>query len=93
MRAVFLHELYPDAEGVPDSELIPLVEKTCPSDDPFRERPMTIRAAGITRFWTMEHSLKDPSNPGRRSKTHVASQSLKDRTGRRGQRFATPSGS
>ena len=31
MRTVFLHELYPQAEGVPDSELVPLVELTCPA--------------------------------------------------------------
>lgn len=31
VRTVFLHELYPQAEGVPDSELIPLVELTCPA--------------------------------------------------------------
>lgn len=30
VRTVFLHELYPEAEGVPDSELIPLVDVTCP---------------------------------------------------------------
>ncbi|MBF0916238.1 MAG: adenine glycosylase [Atopobium sp.] len=31
VRTVFLHELYPQAEGVPDYELIPLVELTCPA--------------------------------------------------------------
>ena len=31
VRTVFLHELYPQAEGVPDSELVPLVELTCPA--------------------------------------------------------------
>ena len=31
VRTVFLHELYPQAEGVPDSELITLVELTCPA--------------------------------------------------------------
>ena len=31
VRTVFLHELYPQAEGVPDSELVPRVELTCPA--------------------------------------------------------------
>ena len=31
VRTVFLHELYPQADGVPDSELVPLVELTCPA--------------------------------------------------------------
>lgn len=31
VRTVFLHELYPQAEGVPDSELVPLVDLTCPA--------------------------------------------------------------
>ena len=31
VRTVFLHELYPQAEGVPDSELVPVVELTCPA--------------------------------------------------------------
>ena len=31
VRTVFLHELYPQAEGVPDSELVQLVELTCPA--------------------------------------------------------------
>ena len=31
VRTVFLHELYPQAEGVPDSELVPLIELTCPA--------------------------------------------------------------
>lgn len=32
VRAVFLHELFPNAEGVPDRELVPLVTATCPPD-------------------------------------------------------------
>ncbi len=34
VRTVFLHELFPDEEGVTDKQLIPLVEQTCPLDDP-----------------------------------------------------------
>ena len=32
VRAVFLHELFPEAEDVADRELIPLVDATCPPD-------------------------------------------------------------
>lgn len=34
VRAVFLHHLFTDAEKVPDSEIIPLIEATCDRDDP-----------------------------------------------------------
>jgi len=34
VRTVFLHELFPDAVGVPDRVLIPLVREACPDDDP-----------------------------------------------------------
>lgn len=72
VRAVFLHELYPDAEGVPDSELIPLVEKTCPSDDPFRERPNDNPRSWYYALLDYGAQLKKTlPNPGRRSKTHV----------------------
>ena len=72
MRAVFLHELYPDAEGVPDSELIPLVEKTCPSDDPLSERPDDNPRSWYYALLDYGAQLKKTlPNPGRRSKTHV----------------------
>ncbi len=32
VRTVFLHELFPEVEGVPDKELLPLVEACCPRD-------------------------------------------------------------
>ncbi len=31
VRSVFLHHFFPDAVGVPDRELVPLVERTCPA--------------------------------------------------------------
>lgn len=34
VRTVFLHELFPDRDKVPDRELVPLVAATCPEDDP-----------------------------------------------------------
>lgn len=30
VRSVFLHHFFPDAVGVPDKELVPLIERTCP---------------------------------------------------------------
>lgn len=32
VRTVFLHELFPEREGVPDRELVPLVADTCPDE-------------------------------------------------------------
>lgn len=31
VRTVFLHHFFPDVPGVPDRELIPLIERTCPA--------------------------------------------------------------
>ena len=36
VRTVFLHELFPDRDKVPDRELAPLVAATCPEDDARR---------------------------------------------------------
>ena len=36
VRAVFLHELFPEREKVSDSELVPLVEATCPESGRVR---------------------------------------------------------
>lgn len=33
VRTVFLHELFPDREGVKDAEIAPLVAATCPDED------------------------------------------------------------
>ena len=63
VRTVFLHEFFPDKEGVPDHELEPLVEKTCSKDNP--------------RGWY--YALLDYGaylksilpNPSRRSRHHV----------------------
>ena len=81
VRTVFLHELYPQAEGVPDSELIPLVELTCPAsvadavnvDSAANDAP----AALMPRSWYYAlldygaYLKKTIPNPSRRSKSHV----------------------
>ncbi len=38
VRAVFLHEFFPEAERVGDRALVPLVEATCPPEDAPEER-------------------------------------------------------
>ena len=63
VRAVFLHELFPHEEGVPDRALAPLVEASCPATN--------------ARGWY--YALLDYGawlkrtipNPSRRSRTHV----------------------
>ena len=69
VRSVFLHELFPDAQHVPDSVLIPLVRETCPqtADNP----------SDTPRIWY--YALLDVgaelkrthTNPSRRSKTYA----------------------
>lgn len=75
VRTVFLHELYPQAEGVPDSELIPLVELTCPASV---EDAADAAATALTpRSWYYAlldygaYLKKTIPNPSRRSKSHV----------------------
>ncbi|WP_165045932.1 adenine glycosylase [Adlercreutzia sp. ZJ138] len=36
VRAVFLHEVFPDRDQIPDREIAPLVKLTCPTHDPRR---------------------------------------------------------
>ena len=87
VRTVFLHELYPQAEGVPDSELIPLVELTCPAsvvgaasveDAAGAAETKDAFAAELTpRSWYYAlldygaYLKKTIPNPSRRSKSHV----------------------
>lgn len=69
VRAVFLHELYPDAVQVPDRELVPLVEATCPKD--------ALDPADDPRTWYYAlldygaYLKKTVPNPSRRSRAHV----------------------
>ena len=80
VRTVFLHELYPQAEGVPDSELIPLVDLTCPASVSIATGTATANAvtAELTpRSWYYAlldygaYLKKTIPNPSRRSKSHV----------------------
>ena len=87
VRTVFLHELYPQAEGVPDSELVPLVELTCPAsvvgsastaDAAGVDEAAVVSTAELTpRSWYYAlldygaYLKKTIPNPSRRSKSHV----------------------
>ena len=69
VRTVFLHELYPDAVAVPDKELVPLVEATCPLDasNP-KDDPRTWYYALLDYGAYLKKTVP---NPSRRSRTHV----------------------
>ena len=81
VRTVFLHEMYPQAEGVPDSELVPLVELTCPAsvtDAVNTDSTANVATAALTpRSWYYAlldygaYLKKTIPNPSRRSKSHV----------------------
>ena len=75
VRTVFLHELYPQAEGVPDSELVPLVELTCPAS--VANAADAAATALTPRSWYYAlldygaYLKKTIPNPSRRSKSHI----------------------
>ena len=69
VRTVLLHELYPQAEGVPDKELVPVLERVCPTtaDDPTRD-PRTWYYALLDYGAWLKRMVP---NPSRRSATHT----------------------
>lgn len=69
VRTVFLHELYPSAESVPDRELVPLVRDTCPPDasDP-KDDPRTWYYALLDYGAYLKRTVP---NPSRRSRGHT----------------------
>jgi len=69
VRAVFLHELFPEAEGVPDKELVPLVEVCCPQDasNPADD-PRTWYFALLDYGAWLKRTVP---NPSRRSRGHA----------------------
>lgn len=75
VRTVFLHELYPQAEGVPDSELIPLVELTCPASVADAANDATAELTPRSWYYALldygAYLKKTIPNPSRRSKSHV----------------------
>ena len=81
VRTVFLHELYPQAEGVPDSELVPLVELTCPAsaadavDADGAANDATTELTPRSWYYALldygAYLKKTIPNPSRRSRSHV----------------------
>lgn len=63
VRAVFLHELFPDREKVSDKELVPLVAASCPQDNP-RDWYYALLDYGA-------YLKQTQVNPSRRSAHHV----------------------
>ncbi|MBQ6395824.1 MAG: adenine glycosylase [Atopobiaceae bacterium] len=74
VRSVFLYELFPDEEGIPDSVLVPLVEETCPPDSPDM---LAVPGGDDPRTWYYalldygSHLKRTVGNPSRRSAGHV----------------------
>lgn len=69
VRSVFLFELFPDAEDVPDKALEPLVSRTCPADahDPADD-PRTWYYALLDYGAYLKRAV---GNPARRSHAHA----------------------
>ena len=65
VRSVFLHELFPDCDGVSDKQISPYVKDTCPQEDP--------RAWYYALLDYGAHLKTQIANPSRRSK-HYARQ-------------------
>ena len=69
VRSVFLHELFPHEEAVPDRALIPLVAKTCPPDaTDHADDPRTWYYALLDYGAYLKRTVP---NPSRRSRGHT----------------------
>ena len=64
IRAVFLHEFFPEASGISDAELMTLIEKALPKDGRFREWYWALMDYGA-------YLKKAFPNPSKRSKHHA----------------------
>ena len=74
VRAVFLHELFPDAEDVPDSALRRFVAEACPEtavDVAGTDVPCTPRSWYYALLDYGYHLKKTIPNPSRRSRSNV----------------------
>lgn len=79
VRTVFLHHMFPDAPGVPDRELAPLVEASCPfgqveGPGPYAE-PQDARDTPRSWYYALldygAYLKKSVPNPSRRSKSYT----------------------
>jgi A/G-specific adenine glycosylase len=64
IRAVFLHFFFSDAAAVPDSDLLPFIERAMPKDGRYRDWYYALMDYGV-------YIKKSFSNPSRKSKHHV----------------------
>lgn len=74
VRAVFLHELFPGAEGVPDSALRPLVAEACPDGSlaiAGADTPCSPRTWYYALLDYGAHLKRTLPNPSRRSRENV----------------------
>ena len=74
VRTVFLHELFPEADGVPDSALVPLVREACPGSDaeiPGADVPCTPRSWYYALLDYGAYLKRTVPNPSRRSRSNV----------------------
>ncbi|MBR3384253.1 MAG: adenine glycosylase [Atopobiaceae bacterium] len=69
VRTVFLHELFSDAEDVPDSALLPLVRETCPKDACNPDDDPRTWYYALLDYGA--HLKRTVPNPSRRSRSHV----------------------
>ena len=69
VRTVFLHELFSDAEDVPDSALLPLVRETCPKDASNPDDDPRTWYYALLDYGA--HLKRTVPNPSRRSRSHV----------------------
>ena len=63
MRAVFIHEFFPEAERVTDKELRPLVERACPDED--------VRGWYYALLDVGAHLKKTHANPSRKAAAYT----------------------
>lgn len=75
VRTVLLHELFPGQEGVPDKDLVPLVDATCPPDAPDPTAPPLAADDPRTWYYAMldygAYLKRSVPNPSRRSRSHT----------------------
>lgn len=74
VRAVFLHELFPGQQDVPDSAISPLVAEACPTTPlgvPGADAPCTPRTWYYALLDYGFHLKQTLPNPSRRSRSHA----------------------
>ena len=70
VRAVFIHEFFPEAERVTDKELRPLVERACPDED--------VRGWYYALLDVGAHLKKTHANPSRKAAAYTRQSAFED---------------